>query len=58
MSFGTFSEIGYDAAIGWDSASGLGSPNGTVLSDLLQIGTPTVSAICNIQGERVTPLKS
>jgi kumamolisin len=32
--------IGYDAGLGWDAASGLGSPDGTVLSNLLKAGAP------------------
>jgi kumamolisin len=33
--------VGYDAGPGWDAASGLGSPNGSKLADLLKVTTPT-----------------
>jgi kumamolisin len=38
VSFQQFNNVGYDAGPGWDAASGLGSPNGTVLSGILKIG--------------------
>jgi kumamolisin len=38
VSFKTFNNVGYDAKPGWDAASGLGSPNGTVLSNVLRPG--------------------
>jgi kumamolisin len=37
--FKTFHNVGYDAGPGWDACSGLGSPNGTVLSQLLRPAT-------------------
>jgi kumamolisin len=39
VSFQQFNNVGYDAGRGWDATSGLGSPDGTVLSKLLQVGT-------------------
>jgi len=39
VSFQQFNNVGYDAGQGWDPASGLGSPDGTVLSNLLKVGT-------------------
>ena len=39
VSFQQFNNVGYDAGPGWDAASGLGSPDGTVLSNLLTVGT-------------------
>jgi subtilase family serine protease len=38
VSFQQFKNVGYDAGPGWDAASGLGSPDGTALSDVLQAG--------------------
>lgn len=38
-SFKTFRNIGYDAGTGWDPCSGLGSPNGTILGQLLKPAT-------------------
>jgi len=38
VSFRQFHNIGYDAGPGWDPASGLGSPDGTLLSGLLKAG--------------------
>ncbi len=35
--------VGYDAVAGWDAASGLGSPNGSKLADLLKVTTPTTT---------------
>jgi kumamolisin len=40
VSFKTFKNVGYVAGPGWDATSGLGSPNGTVLSGLLRVGAP------------------
>jgi len=42
--FKKFTKVGYDAGPGWDAASGLGSPNGTVLSGLLTAGKPGAPA--------------
>jgi kumamolisin len=39
VSFQQFKDVGYDAGVGWDASSGLGSPDGTVLSNLLKIGS-------------------
>lgn len=39
-SFKKFHKIGYDASAGWDACSGLGSPNGTILGQLLKSATP------------------
>ena len=38
VSFQQFKNVGYDAGPGWDAASGLGSPDGTALSNALQAG--------------------
>jgi hypothetical protein len=45
VSYGTFNNIGYDAGQGWSAASGLGSPDGTVLSNLLKISPPAAPAM-------------
>jgi subtilase family serine protease len=45
VSFQQFNNVGYDAGPGWDPASGLGSPNGTVLSNLLKVGTSAAVAL-------------
>jgi kumamolisin len=42
-SFRKFSKVGYDSTPGWDACSGLGSPNGTVLSNLLTVSKPAPS---------------
>jgi len=42
--FKKFTKVGYDAGPGWDAASGLGSPNGTVLSGLLMASKPGLKA--------------
>jgi len=39
VTFQQFKNVGYDAGVGWDAASGLGSPDGTVLSNVLKAGT-------------------
>jgi hypothetical protein len=39
VSFQQFKDVGYDAGVGWDASSGLGSPDGTVLSNLLKVGS-------------------
>src|SRR5215469_4747604 len=39
VSFEQFNNVGYDAGPGWDATSGLGSPDGTVLSTLLKATT-------------------
>jgi kumamolisin len=46
VSFQQFKNVGYDAGPGWDAASGLGSPDGTVLSGTLKVGAsaPTPSS--------------
>jgi kumamolisin len=41
VSYQQFKNVGYDAAPGWDAASGLGSPDGTALSNVLKAGAPT-----------------
>lgn len=43
-SFKKFSKVGYDSAPGWDACSGLGSPNGTALSNLLTVSKPAGKA--------------
>jgi kumamolisin len=43
-SFKKFNKVGYDSAPGWDACSGLGSPNGTVLSNLLAVSKPAGTA--------------
>jgi kumamolisin len=45
VSYGTFNNIGYDAGAGWSAASGLGSPDGTVLCNLLMIKAPAAAAV-------------
>jgi kumamolisin len=42
--FKKFTKVGYDAGPGWDAASGLGSPNGAVLSGLLTASKPGLPA--------------
>jgi kumamolisin len=44
VSYKQFQNVGYDAGPGWDAASGLGSPDGTVLSSLLKAGVPATAA--------------
>jgi kumamolisin len=44
VSFKEFNRVGYDARPGWDPTSGLGSPNGTVISNLLRVGTADTTA--------------
>jgi kumamolisin len=43
VSFQQFKNVGYDAGSGWDAASGLGSPDGTLLSGFLRAGTPVAT---------------
>jgi len=45
VSYRQFKNVGYDAGAGWDAGSGLGSPDGTALSNLLKAGKPTSRAI-------------
>ena len=45
VSYRQFKNIGYDAGPGWDACSGLGSPDGTLLSDVLKAGKPTSAAV-------------
>jgi kumamolisin len=45
VSFQQFNNIGYDAGPGWDPASGLGSPSGSVLSNLLKVGAAAAPAL-------------
>jgi kumamolisin len=45
VSYGAFNNIGYDAGAGWNAASGLGSPDGTVLCNLLMINAPAPPAV-------------
>ncbi len=40
VTFKQFKNVGYDAGPGWDPCSGLGSPNGTMLSSLLSAAKP------------------
>jgi kumamolisin len=40
VSFQGSANVGYDAGVGWDACSGLGSPDGTKLSELLTVSTP------------------
>ena len=44
-SYKTFNGIGYTAGPGWDACSGLGSPNGAVLSNLLKTMPTSSSAV-------------
>jgi kumamolisin len=39
VSYESWQNVGYSAGPGWDAASGLGSPNGAILSKLLVPGT-------------------
>jgi kumamolisin len=39
VTYGGHKNVGYDAGTGWDAASGLGSPNGGKLVDLLKVTT-------------------
>jgi len=66
VSFQQFKNVGYDAGPGWDAASGLGSPDGTVLSSALKIGAsgsttpsfvPKVSARKRGIGPKARPSK-
>ena len=50
VSYEQFRSVGYDAGPGWDAASGLGSPDGTVLSGVLKAGPPA-------SGNHPTPSK-
>ncbi|HXW92812.1 MAG TPA: S53 family peptidase [Terriglobales bacterium] len=43
VSYERFKNVGYDAGPGWDAASGLGSPDGTVLSNVLKTGAPAAA---------------
>jgi kumamolisin len=43
VSYEQFKNVGYNAGPGWDAASGLGSPDGTVLSGVLKAGTPSAA---------------
>jgi kumamolisin len=45
VSYKQFQNVGYDAGPEWDAASGLGSPDGTVLSNLLKAGVPATAAV-------------
>jgi kumamolisin len=45
VSYGAFNNIGYDAGAGWSATSGLGSPDGTVLSNLLKVFIPAARAV-------------
>jgi kumamolisin len=44
VSFQQFKNVGYDAGPEWDATSGLGSPDGTVLSSVLKAGTTAAAA--------------
>ena len=50
VSFQEFKNVGYDAGPGWDAASGLGSPDGSALSDVLKASPPAA-------GKRSSPAK-
>jgi kumamolisin len=39
VTYGSHKNVGYDAGPGWDAASGLGSPNGSKLAELLKVTT-------------------
>jgi kumamolisin len=43
VSYQQFKNVGYDAGPGWDAASGLGSPDGTALSNVLKAGQPVAA---------------
>jgi kumamolisin len=45
VSYRQFKNVGYDAGPGWDAGSGLGSPDGTALSNLLKAGNPASTAV-------------
>jgi kumamolisin len=45
VSYRQFKNVGYDAGPGWDAGSGLGSPDGAALSNVLKVGTPAFSAV-------------
>jgi kumamolisin len=53
VSFQQFKNVGYDAGPGWDAASGLGSPDGTVLSNVLKAGTPAAAVALPAAKKRV-----
>jgi kumamolisin len=40
VSFQQFASVGYDAGPGWSACAGLGSPDGTILSNLLSVSSP------------------
>ena len=40
VSYQTFKNVGYSAAVGYDACSGLGSPNGAMLAAQLTVGAP------------------
>jgi kumamolisin len=40
ITYKKFSKVGYDAVPGWDACSGLGSPDGTILSSVLTASKP------------------
>jgi kumamolisin len=53
VSYKRFQNVGYDAGPGWDAASGLGSPDGSVLSNLLKAGVPaTAAALPGLKSEK------
>jgi len=45
VSYRQFKNVGYDAGPGWDAGSGLGSPDGTALSNVLKAGTLASTAV-------------
>ena len=52
VSYQDFDSVGYDAGPGWDACSGLGSPDGTKLAGLLQVGTPVATPALAPAGPR------
>lgn len=57
VSFQQFNNVGYDAGPGWDAASGLGSPDGTVLSSILKTGATASapsSSVPRVSGRKKT----
>jgi kumamolisin len=57
VSFQQFNNIGYDAGPGWDAASGLGSPDGNVLSGFLKPGTLAAAPASLGLQKRKTPVR-
>lgn len=51
-SYQTSNDVGYTAGPGWDACSGLGSPNGAVLANLLKAGTTSGNAVAATAKDR------